>query len=433
MRLKLTILVFFVISNIAFSQCYAPVNLSASNIHFYNAELNWNTASNVYYYRIRYKEMGASSWGYINNIDSSLTSRILVNLTPLTDYIWQIKSYCDSINTNTSNWSVSDTFNTITTNCPNTNLLFTSNINYNNAVANWSSVSGADRYKIRYKNLGSSNWSNLGPIHHPIDSVIIPLLQQNTTYEWQILTYHDTTTLLASLWSISDTFTTASFVPALFNPIIDNNISSLQCNVKVNLYLNVTQSINEPDIGISNITSSDGYFDINSINAGDSVGYVNLSTSIQTISATLRVGIVVGQNYAIVNSYDSTGSLIGFFSISNENGGIKVSSTTPNDGNNYTSGYTSDLCISNLFVTPANAGPLYFYSDIESELYDQIYTSDTVQIWCATSTYYNATKSKKPVAIYDFLGKKSSKKPNQLQLIKFSDGSIEKRFFFEKH
>ena len=87
MRLKLTILVFFVISNIAFSQCYAPVNLSVSNIHFYNAELNWNTASNVYYYRIRYKEMGASSWGYINNIDSSLTSRILVNLTPLTDYI----------------------------------------------------------------------------------------------------------------------------------------------------------------------------------------------------------------------------------------------------------------------------------------------------------------------------------------------------------
>jgi len=427
MRFSFIFLIFIVVSNIGSGQCYAPVNLSTNNIHYYNAELNWNTASSVFYYRIRYKELGTSSWSYINNIDSSSSSQLLVGLNPITDYIWQIKSYCDSTNTNTSNWSVNDTFTTVTSNCPNTSLMFTSSVNYNNAVANWALVPGANRYKIRYKNLGASVWSNLGPIYHPVDSTIIPLLQQNTTYEWQIITYHDTTTLLASLWSTSDTFTTGSFVASPFNPTINNNISSLQCNDKVDLYLNVAQSTNEPDIGTSIITSSGGYFDINSINSGDSIGYANLTTSFQSISATLRVGIILGQNNAIINSYDNSGSLIGFFTISNENGGIKVSSTTPNDGNNYTSGYTSELCISNLFVNPSSPGYLYFYSDVNSELYDQVYTSDSVQIWCYTSSDNNSIKTKKIVDRYDVLGKKN--KANQIQIIKFSDGSVEKRLY----
>ena len=305
--------------------------------------------------------------------------------------------------------------------------MFTSSVNYNNAVANWDLVPGANRYKIRYKNLGASVWSNLGPIYHPVDSTTIPLLQQNTTYEWQIITYHDTTTLLASLWSTSDTFTTGSFDASPFNPTINNNISSLQCNDKVDLYLNVAQSTTEPDIETSIITSSGGYFDINSINSGDSIGYANLTTSFQSISATLRAGIILGQNNAIINSYDSSGSLIGFFTISNENGGIKVSSTTPNDGNNYTSGYTSELCISNLFVNPSSPGYLYFYSHVNSELYDQVYTSDSVQIWCYTSSENNSIKTKKIVDRYDVLGKKI--KSNQIQIIKFSDGSVEKRLY----
>ena len=70
---------------------------------------------------------------------------------------------------------------------------------------------------------------------------------------------------------------------------------------------------------------------------GDSVGYAIMNTSTQIISATLKAGIIAGQNYAIINSYDSSGVIIGFFAIENTNGGIKISSTSPNDGNNYTS------------------------------------------------------------------------------------------------
>ena len=86
------------------------------------------------------------------------------------------------------------------------------------------------------------------------------------------MTFHDTTTLLASLWSASDTFSTTSFVAAPFNPQTNNTLYSLECDEKTTLHLNLTQAADEPDIGNSIITSDGGYFDIGSINSGDSIG-----------------------------------------------------------------------------------------------------------------------------------------------------------------
>ena len=50
------------------------------------------------------------------------------------------------------------------------------------------------------------------------------------------------------------------------------------------------------------------------ISNGDSVGFAKLTTLNQNINSVLRAGIITGQNYAIINSYDSLGALIGFFS-----------------------------------------------------------------------------------------------------------------------
>jgi hypothetical protein len=389
--------------------------------------VNWNSTSGTHHYKIRYKEIGNSNWSYKNNIDSALNVKLLANLNPQSDYIWQIRAHCDTINSNTSNWSVTDTFTTITNACPNTNSLYTNNINYNNATANWDTVNGADRYKIQYKILGTSTWDNLGPIYHPEDSVIIPLLQQNTSYEWQVLTYYDTTNLLASLWSLSDTFTTTSFVYSPFNPLVTNTLSSLECGSPSEFSLTVTQSAYEPDIGISTITSNGGYFDISSISMGDSVGYAIMTTTTQNISAVLRAGIIAGQNYAIINSYDSTGSLIGFFTIENDNGGIKVTTTTPNDNNDYTSGYISEVYLTNLFINPPNAGPLHFFIDIASELNDQVYDTDTVQIWCNSTSIDEINKYKEISNIFDILGRQTTLENRALIFIQYSDGRIEKR------
>ena len=422
----------FIASSQCFSQCFAPTTLFASNINYYTAEVNWNTTSGTYFYRIRYKIIGGSNWSFQNNIDSTLNIQLLTSLTPLSNYIWQIKSYCDSTNTSTSSWSATDTFTTITNTCPNTNVLFTTNINYNNATANWDTINGANRYKIRYKILATSLWSNLGPIYHPEDSITIPLLQQNTSYEWQILTFHDTSSLLASLWSASDTFTTTSFVYAPFNPIVISALSNLECSSPSEFSLEITQSTYEPDIGTSTITSDGGYFDIGSLSVGDSVGYAIMTTASQNINAVLKAGIIAGQNYAIINSYDSTSALIGFFTIENANGGIKVTTTTPNDNNDYTSGYISEVHLTNLFVNPPNAGPLYFFVDIKSELNDQIYATDTVQIWCNTTNIIEQKYQKEIVGVYDIFGRKTSLRSRVLLFIQFSNGSVEKRLMLEK-
>ena len=430
MKIRLTILFGF-ISLISFSQCFAPSSLFTSNINYYNTEVNWNSTSGTNHYRIRYKIIGSASWSYKNNIDSIINQKLLTNLIPLSDYIWQIKSHCDTINSNTSNWSVTDTFYTNTNLYPTTNTLSTTNINYNNAVANWDTLSNVNRYKIRYQQIGTGSWSNLGPIYNPNSSITIPLLQQNTTYEWQVMCYYDTTNLLASLWSISDTFTTPSFVAAPFNPTVINTLSNTQCNMSSELTLIVSQEVNEPDIGTSIITSDGGSFDIGSISSGDSVGFAIMTTSTQNITATLKAGIVAGQNYAIINSYDSAGILIGFFSIENCNGGIKVSSTSPNDGNNYTSGFISEIHFTNLFINPNIDGPLYFYANINSELNDQFNDVDTVQIWCNSSSISEKSGEKNLIGIYDIFGREIPETQNKLLFFRYTDGTIEKRLLLK--
>jgi len=271
----------------------------------------------------------------------------------------------------------------------------------------------------------------LGPIYNPNSSITIPLLQQNTTYEWQVMCYYDTTNLLASLWSISDTFTTPSFVAAPFNPIVINTLSNTQCNTSSELTLIVSQEANEPDIGTSIITSDGGNFDITSISSGDSVGFAIMTTSTQNITATLKAGIVAGQNYAIINSYDSIGTLIGFFSIENDNGGIKVSSTSPNDGNNYTSGFISEIHFINLFINPNIDGPLYFYANINSELNDQFNDIDTVQIWCNSTSISENSSNKNLIGIYDIFGREIPETQNKLLFFKYTDGTIEKRLLLK--
>ena len=407
-------------------QCDPPLNVFNSNINYYNADVNWNFQININTYKIRYKIVGDTSWSYRNNIDSLAITKNLNNLTPLNFYLWQIRSYCDSTGTNYSQWSIADTFYTTTINCPSITGQFTNNISYYNATANWGINTNANRYKIRYKIYGTTIWSFLGPIYQPTNNEIIPLLQQNTTYEWEVMAFYDSTLLSPSLWSIPDTFTTTTFIYSAFNPIITNTIDNTICNNATNLTLFASQSLNQPDIGTSTITSDGGSFNIQSLSMGDSVGYAIMNTSTQTISATLKAGIIAGQNYAIINSYDSTGALIGFFAIENVNGGIKVSSTSPNDGNNYTSGFTSEVHFNNLFINPNINGPLHFYTDIQSELNHQFNDTATIIINCTSSILENSIENNLSFEIYDLLGRKTKFKENTVLIYKYSNGEIRK-------
>ncbi len=426
MKKYFLILIWTMTFNNSYSQCSSALNTFSSNINYYNATVSWNYQPNIIKYKIRYKIIGGLSWSFKNNIDSLATYKNLNNLTPLSNYLWQIRSYCDTSGLNYSQWSISDTFYTSTIYSPSITGLYTTNINYNDATVSWGTNNNANRYVIKYKNIDSLNWLFLGPIYHPNNNIIIPLLEQNTEYVWQAMAYYDTTLLMASLWSITDTFTTTTFIPTEFSPTIINEIDNTLCNNATNLSLYLSQSLNEPDIGSSEITSDGGNFNIQSLAIGDSIGYAVLNTSTQTISATLKVGVISGQDFAIINSYDNSGNLISFFSIENISGGIRISSTSPNDGNNYTNGFTSEVNLNNVFINPNINGPLNFYTNIQSEINDQFNDTSEVIINCINSITDDKIENISRFEIFDLLGRKTKFSYNSILLYKYSNGRIKK-------
>ena len=415
---------FFSFVTVTFSQCQRPDTTFENNVYYYSANLNWSSSSNTSYYKIRYKEINSSQWQYKNNIDSSQTNKTLNNLISQSIYIWQIRTHCDTNNINISSWTPVDSFITTTSVCQTPTGLTTSAITHNSAQANWDTLGTADRYKIHYRIINTNSWLNLNLVSGTIGNTNIPVLQQNTTYEWQIMAYHDSTLNMGSLWSISEVFTTGTFVYEQFDPNVTSSLQSNLCNSPTEFEIIITQLQNEPDIGTSTITTDGGYFDIGSISFGDSVGYANFLSINQNIESTLTAGLIVGPNYAIINSYDTSNSLIGFFAIENTTSGVRVSTTSPNDGNNYTSGYTSNINFTNLFVNPNINGDLNILTELNSESGELVSINETIFINC-TSNIYEISKNTKEIKDINLLGQQTSRK-NIFQLKTSNDGSIKK-------
>jgi hypothetical protein len=421
---------FFSFVTVTFSQCQRPDTTFENNVYYYSANLNWSSSSNTSYYKIRYKEINSSQWQYKNNIDSSQTNKTLNNLISQSIYIWQIRTHCDTNNINVSSWTPVDSFITTTNVCQTPNPLTTSAITHNSAQANWDTLGTADRYKIHYRIINTNSWLNLNLVSGTIGNTNIPVLQQNTTYEWQIMAYHDSTLNMGSLWSTSEVFTTGTFVYEQFDPIVTSSLQSNLCNSPTEFEIIITQLQNEPDIGTSTITTDGGYFDIGSISVGDSVGYANFLSLNQNIESTLTAGLIVGPNYAIINSYDTSNSLIGFFAIENTTNGVRVSTTSPNDGNDYTSGYTSNINFTNLFVNPNINGDLNILTELNSESGELVTINETIFINC-TSNIYEISKNTKEIKDINLLGQQTSRK-NIFQLKTSNDGSIKKTIIIIK-
>ena len=112
----------------------------------------------------------------------------------------------------------------------------------------------------------------------------------------------------------------------------------------------------------------------------------------------------------------SLGDLIGFFSIENETNGVKITSTSPPDGNNYTSGLTTDIAFNEIFINPNFNTKLIITTDIDSELQDQFMITDTIQINCPSSTSV-LIDDKKTIGYFNLLGKNAKRKKYSFQLL----------------
>ena len=94
--------------------CNTPTGLGTSNLSNFSTTLNWTLDSSVDHYRLRYREVGTSSWSFKHNATG--TSEDIASLNANMMHIWQAKAFCSAGNSPSSSWSAVDTF--ITTNYP---------------------------------------------------------------------------------------------------------------------------------------------------------------------------------------------------------------------------------------------------------------------------------------------------------------------------
>lgn len=316
--------------------------------------------------------------------------------------------------------------------CLNADSLNTTNITHINAQANWSAAPSVHHYLIHYRELGTSNWSNLGNIDSSMTSRNIPQLQQLTTYEWQIKTFCDSTNQPNSGWSYSDTFTTTAFIPAPFSPSILPIIANFTCNMSTAFSIIAQQQQNEPDIASSIFESDKGQFNLSDVSNGDTLGNASYSSPSTNFTAFLVLDFKLGPNYAKIDMIDSSGTNMGFFVIENLSSGIKVTTLGPNDGNNYTNGYISQVNFTDLFINPDEEGPITFSADINSELGDVLQDLDSsIIINCPTTKIENLNSEYKLLKIVDLMGKESKKEANKVLFYIYTNGKTEKKINVE--
>ena len=158
--------------------------LYTSNIIHDRATINWdNMNSNscsVDQYRIRYKATGASSWSQKNmgaplgtcNLATYKTEKLLLNLTPSSNYEYQMKIwFCDGV---ISDWSSLQNFTTLGV-CTNISNLQVSSPTTTKATFTWDTTSTYSFVRIKTKvDIVGSSWFNVGGF-----GIVYPILTKN--------------------------------------------------------------------------------------------------------------------------------------------------------------------------------------------------------------------------------------------------------------
>ena len=94
-------------TTLGITSCAAPTGLSATNTST-TAMLNWNAIIGASSYTIRYRSTPLGAWNVTN---SPVNSKLVSNLLPVTNYEFQVRSYCSNI-ANYSAWSALFPFTT---------------------------------------------------------------------------------------------------------------------------------------------------------------------------------------------------------------------------------------------------------------------------------------------------------------------------------
>ena len=167
------------------SSCTSPAPISTTNITTEGATLNWTAAPDAHHYEIRGNVSGLPPSVSLTINNPNQSSFVVTGLPPGTDFYWQIITYCNNSETQSSSWSANDEFSTFE--CIEPASTSTSNITFSSATLNWTSVSGATGYEIR-GGLSGGGFVSLTINNGSSTSFNATGLSPLTSYDWQIRT-----------------------------------------------------------------------------------------------------------------------------------------------------------------------------------------------------------------------------------------------------
>jgi hypothetical protein len=166
--------------------CPVPFNTTATNINSTGAQINWDGAVVADTFRVRYRELGTSTYLY-KDVDGGggATNTVLSNLFPGTNYTFEVSTKCLGYS---STYSIIDTFQTtaVAVNCVTPNGLDTSAVSGTGATLSWSTLIVADSFLVRYSLNGTTNYSYKYLVGGGSNSTSITGLIAGRAYQFQV-------------------------------------------------------------------------------------------------------------------------------------------------------------------------------------------------------------------------------------------------------
>ncbi len=138
--------------------CDFPSGIYATVISGNVAKINWDTQADVDKFRVRYRIVGGTWTQVTTAIDENY--RFLNQLTPNTNYEYQVKTNCSS--GENSVWSATLTFTTLSDLCDYPESSATNSITATSATADWPENTDDLKWKIKYKaKVAGTSWTEV--------------------------------------------------------------------------------------------------------------------------------------------------------------------------------------------------------------------------------------------------------------------------------
>lgn len=190
--------------------CNPPLSLLPNQITSTTVKLNWSWEACATKYKVRLKNMATGLISFYEYNHPTVYTT-LSNLSASTLYKVQMRLQCSSDASTISQWSSPIYFTTLGSTAslciPPTNPSASTTSN-STATINWTSISGANGYQLRYRINGTTTWTPIVINNGLATNTNITSLQANTTYQYQLRTKCSVSPLTWSNYSSIQTFTT---------------------------------------------------------------------------------------------------------------------------------------------------------------------------------------------------------------------------------